>query len=181
MEKTSRPTLLLHACCAPCTPHVINLLRENFRVTVFFYNPNIHPEEEYRKRESEIREFSEKEKFSLIVGEYDVSNWMEAMKGLESEPEGGERCRICFRMRLERAAREAEERGIEYITTTLSVSPHKNIKLINEEGNRAAGKCGIKFREENFKKKDGFRISCDLAAEHGMYRQDYCGCVFSQK
>jgi len=177
----TKQTLLLHACCAPCSPHVINLLREEFTVSVLFYNPNIHPEEEYRKREAEIIAFSEKEKFHLIVAEYSVAKWMESVAGLENEPEGGERCRVCFRLRLERTALEAAERGIVFFTTTLSVSPHKNVKTINEEGNRAAGIYGVKFREENFKKKDGFRESCRQAEKHGMYRQDYCGCVFSRK
>ena len=173
--------MLLHACCAPCSPHVLSQMQSRFDVTVFFYNPNIQPEEEYRRREEEMRGFAEREGFRLVVGEYDEPGWMEAVRGLEEEPEGGARCRVCFRYRLDRAASEAAARGLDVITSTLSVSPHKNARVINEEGSAAAARHGVEFLEADFKKKDGFKISCELSRDYGFYRQDYCGCLFSRR
>jgi len=155
-------------------------MRELYDVTVFFYNPNIQPESEYRKREAEIAGFARTAGFELVTGEYDEPGWMEAVRGLEGEPEGGGRCRVCFRYRLERAAREAARLGCDAFTTTLSVSPHKNARVINEEGLSAAEKYKVGFHEADFKKKEGFKISCELSAELGFYRQDYCGCMFSK-
>jgi predicted adenine nucleotide alpha hydrolase (AANH) superfamily ATPase len=173
--------ILLHACCAPCAPHVFNVLSENYDVTVFFYNPNLQPEAEYRAREEDMKRFARETGFELLIGEYDEAGWMEAVRGLEGEPEGGARCRICFRHRLGRAARETAERGFDLFTTTLTVSPHKNAKVINEEGAAAAQRFGVKFLESDFKKKDGFKISGVLSGERGFYRQDYCGCLFSRR
>jgi epoxyqueuosine reductase len=177
----NKPSLILHACCAPCAPHIFETLSEQFDVTVFFFNPNIQPEAEYRARENEIKRFADEKGFELIAGGYDSEGWCEAVRGFEAEPEGGARCRLCFRYRLERVAREAAERGIEYFTTTLSVSPHKNARTINEEGALAAEKYGSKFMEADFKKKNGYKISCDLSREYGFFRQDYCGCLFSRR
>ena len=179
---SEKPLLLLHVCCAPCSPHIINLLRESYSVTAFFYNPNIHPLEEYTLRENEIRSFSEKESFPLIIGEYDDAAWFEAVRGFEEEPEGSNRCDICFRIRMERAARAAAENGAQYFATTLTVSPHKNAAKIFAAGRAAAAQFdGVEFLEMDFKKKDGYRISSELSREHGFYRQNYCGCSFSRR
>jgi epoxyqueuosine reductase len=176
-----KPKLLLHVCCAPCAPHVLKQLEEQFAVSVFFFNPNIQPEEEYRRREEEITRFSREDGFELITGEYDEEGWIDAVRGLEGEPEGGARCGICFRYRLDRTAREAAARVFDLFATTLTVSPHKNAFVINEEGRAAAERQGTTFLEADFKKKEGFKISCQLSRERGFYRQDYCGCVFSRK
>jgi len=173
--------LLLHACCAPCAPHIFRALSEMYKVTIFFYNPNIQPEDEYKIRENEIKRFAETAGIPLIIGEYDPSGWNEAVRGFESEPEGGARCRLCFAYRLDRTAREAAVQNIDLFTTTLSVSPHKNSRIINEEGVAAAERCGIHFLEADFKKKNGFKLSCDLSRDYGFFRQDYCGCIFSRR
>ncbi|MFA6450971.1 MAG: epoxyqueuosine reductase QueH [bacterium] len=177
----NRPTLLLHACCAPCAPHIFNTLSDKYSVAVYFYNPNIQPETEYIARKNEIIKFSEQAGFKLIVGEPDSTGWNEAIKGYEPDPEGGERCRLCFRHRLEHTAREAAQLNFDFFATTLSISPHKNAKIINEEGSLAASKYGLRFLEADFKKRNGFKISCELSREHGFFRQDYCGCLFSRR
>ncbi len=178
----TRTSLLLHSCCAPCTTYVYDLLEKKYDVVVFFYNPNIQPEEEYRRREEEIRRFASEKCFELIVGPYDEPGWMDAVKGFENEPEGGARCRLCFRYRLEKAAAEAARLyGIKLFTSTLSVSPHKNAKVINEEGVRAAEKYEVEYLESDFKKRDGFKKSVELSKKHGFFRQNYCGCEFSKK
>jgi len=181
MNDNEKPSLLLHACCAPCSPHVLNLLEQDYSVTVLFYNPNIQPEEEYRKREEEIRRFSAERGFELIVGDYNTARWLDETRGLEGEPEGGRRCRVCFRHRLDRAAFITSQLGQDIFTTTLTVSPHKNAGVINEEGESAAKRHGVKFLKSDFKKKDGFKISCDLSDKYGFYRQDFCGCIFSRR
>jgi predicted adenine nucleotide alpha hydrolase (AANH) superfamily ATPase len=172
--------LLLHCCCAPCGTHPFRVLREQFDVTVYFDNPNIHPPEEYRSRLDEIRRLAERWNFPLVEGAFDSDSWLAAVKGHEHEPEGSDRCGICYRFRLERTARKAISLGMNCFAATLSVSPHKKADMINRIGGEAGLAAGIEFFEADFKKKDGFKISCDLSRAEGLYRQDYCGCIFSQ-
>lgn len=185
IEKTgTRPRLLLHSCCAPCSSHVLEYLSAFFDITVFFYNPNIHPAEEYRKRVIEQKEFIERfpeaKGVTFAEGDYDPERFFELSKGLEDEPEKGKRCNICFAMRLEEAARYGGENGFDYFTTTLSISPHKNASLLNSLGERIGRENGIEYLYADFKKKNGYKRSSELSAEYGLYRQDYCGCVFSK-
>lgn len=185
IEKTGiRPRLLLHSCCAPCSSHVIEYLSRFFDITVFFYNPNIHPAEEYRKRVIEQREFIGRfpaaKGVTFAEGNYDPERFFELSKGLEDEPEKGRRCKVCFAMRLEAAARYGGENGFDYFTTTLSISPHKNSALLNNLGERIGRENGIEYLCSDFKKKNGYKRSSELSAEYGLYRQDYCGCVFSR-
>ena len=176
-----KPELLLHICCAPCSPHIVNLLGEAYRVTAYFYNPNIQPEDEYRLREREIINFSKTQGFELIIGEYEPDKWNEAVRGLEEEREGGRRCEVCFRFRFEAAAREAAARGIPNVATTLTISPHKSAAQVNAAGRAAAESvAGVEFLEADFKKKDGFKITTELSRAHNFYRQDYCGCIHSK-
>ena len=177
MEKSK---LLLHVCCAPCSTHVIDLLRREHEVEAFFYNPNIHPGEEYRERMAESKRYCRKIDGRFHLGEYDVGNWLRRVKGHEGDEEGGERCRICYRVRLEETARKAKEMRFEFFATTLSVSPHKKAEIINELGAELGEKHGLRFYEADFKKNDGFKRSATLSREHGMRRQSYCGCVFSR-
>lgn len=176
------PKILLHACCAPCTPHVLNELGIMFQVHTYFYNPNIQPEAEYQLREREIKAFAAKQGFPLEIGPYDAEEWNRAVRGLEKEPEKGRRCEVCFRMRLTRTAKLAAEMGIPFFTTTLTVSPHKNAVQINEIGNAVAEEIdGPIFYEADFKQNDGFKISSDLSKIHNFYRQNYCGCIHSRR
>lgn len=181
MSACDPKTLLLHCCCAPCGTYPIRLLSETYAVTAYFYNPNIHPKEEYLAREKEMCQLMAKWNYPLIVGDYDDKLWFEAVKGLEKEPEGGKRCDICFKMRLLKTAETAKAHGIDSFTTTLSISPHKNAELLNQIGHDVAKTVGISYVEANFKKKNGFKISCDLSAEEGLYRQNYCGCIYSKR
>lgn len=176
----AKPNLLLHVCCAPCSTHVIQLLKHDFEVTTYFYNPNIHPQEEYERRLKEMRVLVEKTGVKLIQGEYDLERWFKATKGYEEEREGGKRCEICYRLRLEQTARFAIENGYDHFTTTLSISPHKKAAPINSIGEDLAQKYGLNFYSADFKKKDGYKISCQLSKEYGLYRQDYCGCTYSR-
>ena len=181
MPESNPKSLLLHCCCAPCGTHPIRLLSETYHVAAFFYNPNIHPKAEYIAREAEMRQLMEKWDYPLIVADYNDKAWFEAVKGLEEEPEGGKRCHVCFKMRLLKTAETAKQRKIEAFTTTLSISPHKSADLLNQIGHEVADTVGIEYVDANFKKKNGFKISCDLSTEEGLYRQNYCGCVFSEK
>jgi predicted adenine nucleotide alpha hydrolase (AANH) superfamily ATPase len=176
-----KPKLLLHICCAPCSTHVVEVLREDYDLTGFFYNPNIHPEREYRLREAEMRKYARRIGLEVVWQEYDDDRWFEIVKGLEDAPEGGERCFLCYRMRLEKAAQYAKENGYRFLTTTLSVSPHKNALKINEIGSEVAELYGVQFHTADFKKKGGFERSVRMSKEAGMYRQVYCGCIFSQR
>ena len=171
--------LLLHACCAPCSPYVIRKLSEEYRVTVFFYNPNIHGLSEYELRCAEMRRLCRSLNVPMIEGDYDPERFFQLVGPLASTGEGGARCSVCFRMRLEKTCSLAKKLGMEVVATTLSVSPHKNTKQINLEGVRAAEREGVVFLEADFKKKDGFRLSCELAKPYNFYRQNYCGCVYS--
>lgn len=181
MTVESKPSLLLQACCAPCTTHPYRLLSEEYRVTVYFYNPNIHPAAEYEKRLREIEAFAARWRFPLMVGPYDDERWDQLIRGLEREPEGGKRCLVCYRMRMEETARLAREAGFGLFSTALSVSPHKNAAAINRIGTELASVHGVSFLEADFKKKDGFKISCSISREEGFYRQSYCGCRYSMR
>ena len=176
-----RSRVLLHLCCAGCSPHVVEVLRRDHDVTGYFYNPNIHPEPEYRLRLEEAERLAEHLGFELISGAYDVERWFAATKGLEHEPEGGARCEVCFRLRLEDTGQRARQGGFDAFTTTLTVSPHKNARLINAIGAAAGEGCGVDFLERDFKKGHGFVRTISLCREMGLYRQDYCGCLYSQR
>ena len=170
--------ILLHVCCAVCASSVLERLREEgWEVTGLFYNPNIHPEEEYQKRLRETERLAREYQLPLLVGEYEQERWVELVKGLEDEREGGKRCATCFRMRLEKTKQLAQAKGYDKFTTTLSVSPHKNSSLINEIGVKIGGDL---YLVADFKKRDGFKRAIELAKEYTLYRQHYCGCIFSK-
>ncbi len=177
----AKPKLLLHICCAPCSTHVVEKLRSDFDVSGFFYNPNIHPRGEYERRLTTARAYAEKIGLELLEGEYDNDGWMAATKGFENEPEGGARCAICYRLRLEETAKRAKRMGCDYFTTTLTISPRKRADVINPIGVEMAGKYGIDFHAEDFKKKEGFKHSVEMSKQQGLYRQDYCGCLYSRE
>jgi epoxyqueuosine reductase len=173
--------LLLHACCAPCGTHPFTVLRDAFDVVVYFDNPNIFPESEHEARLREIRALGERWGFAVEDAPYDHGAWLDRVAGLEDEPEGGGRCGECFRFRLERTAERARRLGRTAFATTLTVSPHKDASRINRIGAEVAAASGVAFHADDFKKQDGFRKSCVLSREAGLYRQDYCGCEFSQR
>ena len=179
----NRPTLLLHSCCGPCSSHVLRVLAEHFDVTLFYYNPNIYPDSEYRLRYAEqlrlLREADFARDVKTLEAPYDPEAFDAAARGLEDEPEGGARCGACFRLRLERTAREAREGGFDYFGTTLTVSPHKNAPLLNAIGLELGEAYGVRWLPGDFKKREGYKDSIRLAAEYGLYRQDYCGCAYS--
>jgi predicted adenine nucleotide alpha hydrolase (AANH) superfamily ATPase len=175
-----KPRLLLHACCAPCSSAVVERLVGSYDVTIYFYNPNIHPHAEYVKRRDELERWcKEVAGVKYVVAAYDAKNWMENIKGLEQEPERGRRCNRCFRLRLERAAEYARARGYAVFTTVLSISPHKRHTHINRLGMALGRRYGVEFYAANFKKQNGYKRSVELSREFGFYRQNYCGCVFS--
>ncbi len=172
-------SILLHICCGICSSSAIEKLKEDgFRVTGVFYNHNIYPGEEYLRRLEVAKLVADSLKIKLIKAPYEQENWGAGVKGLETEPEGGKRCAVCFKMRLEYTAKEALELGIDYFTTTLTISPHKNTQLINEIGRLTGQEC---FLEYDFKKGGGFKKAIDFAKKHGLYRQNYCGCIFSRR
>lgn len=178
------PTLLLHSCCAPCSSYVIEYLSQYFKITVFYYNPNISPKNEYDFRASEqqrlISQMPVINKVDFLEGEYIPSDFYEISKGLENAPEGGERCEKCFNLRLEKTAKLALENNFDYFTTTLTISPLKNSQLINSIGKNLSNKYGVKYLFSDFKKKEGYKHSIVLSAEYNLYRQNYCGCIFSK-
>lgn len=184
-EQGRVPRLLLHACCAPCSSYVLEYLSAYFSITVFYYNPNIYPDEEYNKRVAEqkafIERFPAKHPISFVEGDFDKGRFYEVTKGLEKEPEGGKRCQQCFHLRLEETAKLAKEMQMDYFTTTLSISPMKNAQMLNEIGGALAKDYGISYLYSDFKKREGYKRSVELSKEYGMYRQDYCGCVFSYR
>ena len=184
LEEEGRvPTLLIHSCCAPCSSYVLEYLSEYFKITVFYYNPNIYPESEYTKRILEqqklISEMHFKNSVSFLAGSYDKEQFYEMAKGLEEVKEGGERCMKCYELRLAETARRAAEGGFDYFTTTLSISPLKNAQKLNEIGIRIGREAGVEYLVSDFKKKNGYKRSVELSEEYGLYRQDYCGCEFS--
>lgn len=178
-------SLLLHSCCAPCSSYVIEYLSSYFHITVFYYNPNLYPDEEYEKRVKEqmrfIREFPAKYPVKFLPGDFEKERFYEAVKGYEREKEGNERCFRCYGLRLSETAKTAKRLGMDYFTTTLSISPLKNAAKLNEIGERLAEEYGVAYLTSDFKKKNGFKRSVELSAEYGMYRQDYCGCIFSKQ
>ena len=184
-EEGSVPSLLLHSCCGPCSSYCIEYLSQFFNITVFYYNPNIFPEEEYYTRVKEqerfIKEFPTKHPVSFIEGDYDTKSFYEIAKGLEQEPEKGARCHKCYELRLRRTAQVAKEKGFDFFTTTLTISPMKDSQVLNEIGQRIGLEEGVSWLVSDFKKKEGYKRSTELSKEYCMYRQDYCGCVYSYR
>lgn len=184
LSQGERPSVLLQCCCGPCSSAVLERLCRSFKVTAYFYNPNIHPKAEYEKRLENERLLLENMHFaddvSLYECEYDGARFYEAVRGLENEPEGGARCAKCFELRLKKTAETAKKLGCDYFCTTLTVSPHKNADVINKIGNRVGEEAGVKFLPSDFKKKEGYKRSIELSRQAGLYRQTYCGCEFSQ-
>ncbi len=179
-----RPLLALHSCCAPCSSAVLEQLNDAFQIAVFYYNPNISPEDEFRRRAEEqlrlVREMPLAEDIRAEIGAYDPERFYAAVRGHESDPEGGARCGICFELRLRETAKYARDIGAEYFTTTLSISPLKDASRLNTLGGAIAAEYGLKYLHSDFKKKDGYRRSCALSKEYDLYRQDFCGCVYSK-
>ena len=178
-----KPTLLLHACCAPCSSAVLEVLAEHFDITIFFYNPNISPKSEFDYRLDELYRLLGEMNLSqirIVAPDYDENEFFEIAKGNESLPEGGARCEDCYRLRLEKTAEYAKRDGFDYFTTTLSVSPYKNAQALNEIGSELSEKYGVKYLLSDFKKNDGYKRSCQLSREFNLYRQNYCGCIFSK-
>jgi predicted adenine nucleotide alpha hydrolase (AANH) superfamily ATPase len=173
--------VLLHVCCAPCSTHAIELLMLEYEVTLFYSDSNIYPREEYEKRLGEARKVAKAYDLELVEDAYDTAGWLEAIKGLEAEPERGKRCPKCFEFNLKRAADYAKCHGFDFFTTTLTISPHKDSKTIFGIGKRLVENTRIGFLELDFKKQDGFRHSKELSERHGLYRQNYCGCRFSMR
>ena len=177
------PKLLLHSCCAPCSSYVLEYLSNYFEITVFYYNPNIFPENEYTKRILEqqtlISDMKVKHPVSFLAGNYDRERFFQIAEGLEHLREGGERCFKCYELRLDEAAKIAQDAGFDYFTTTLSISPLKNADKLNEIGTTLADKYGVQYLQSDFKKKNGYKRSIELSNEYGLYRQDYCGCEYS--
>lgn len=178
------PTLLLHSCCAPCSSYTLEYLSRYCSITVFYFNPNISPKAEFDKRFAEQKRLIEtlpsKNKISLICGDYNYDEFLNIARGYESVPEGGERCFRCYRMRLEKTAELAKQNGFDYFCTTLSISPLKNSQKINEIGFDVAEKYGVKWLPSDFKKREGYKRSIELSREYDLYRQNFCGCVFSK-
>ena len=185
LSERDMPTLLLHCCCAPCSSAVLERISDRAKVTVFFFNPNISPADEYEKRLAELKrliaEMKPQNPVELLEAKYDPKEFFEAVKGLEKIPEGGERCRKCFELRLGKTAEEAAAHGFDLFATTLTISPLKNAEILNEVGREEAKKFGAVWLPSDFKKKDGYKRSIELSKEFGLYRQDYCGCIFSKK
>ena len=178
-----KPRLLLHVCCAPCSSYVLEYLAEIFEITVFYYNPNITPESEYKKRILELQrlilEAGYTDKVHFTEGAYEPALFFEMARGLEDLPERSLRCYHCYEMRLEEAAKAARNMGADYFTTTLSISPHKNAEWINEIGERMGARYGVSHLPSDFKKKSGYLRSIELSKKYDLYRQNYCGCIFS--
>ena len=179
------PSLLLHSCCAPCSSYCLEYLSQYFKITVLYYNPNLFPAGEYERRVSEqkklVSALPTKYPVTLVEMKGEPEEFYSAVKGLEHTGEGGERCFACFRLRLERTARYAKENGFDFFTTTLTISPLKNAQKLNEIGEAVGEKFGVRHLPSDFKKKNGYKRSVELSKVYGLYRQDYCGCVFSKR
>ena len=178
-----RPTLLLHACCAPCSSHTLTVLDKYFRITLYFCNPNIAPEEEYVFRMNELKRLVREMALDIPIIEekYDPVPFYELAKGLEELPERGERCQKCIAYRLRKAGAKAKELEFDMFTTTLTISPHKDCAFINECGGQIQDECGVPYLFSDFKKHDGYKHSIELSKQYNLYRQNYCGCVYSKK
>ena len=180
-----KPSLLLHACCAPCASYVIEYLSDFFDITLFYYNPNILPESEYDFRLSELErlcsEHPKAKGIKILPCDYNAEEFFSAVKGMEDLPEGGERCRVCYSLRLGKTAEMAKQHGFDFFTTTLSISPYKNAKWLNEIGQELEAKYAVCYLFSDFKKKNGYKRSIALSAEYNLDRQDFCGCAFSKR
>lgn len=179
------PKLLLHACCGPCSSSVLEKLADYFEITIYYYNPNISPYEEYQKRVSEIKRFinelETKNPIHFMEGKYDPESFDMIAKGLEDEPEGGARCSKCYHLRLKETASVAKKYNFDYFTTTLSVSPYKNAEKLNKIGRVLEKEYDVWYLVSDFKKKDGYKRSIELSKQYDLYRQDYCGCIYSKR
>ena len=179
------PRLFLHSCCAPCSSYTLEYLSNYFDITVYYFNPNISPKEEFDKRFAEqkrlIDSLPAKNPIKLVLGEYNYDDFLQIARGYENVAEGGERCFRCYRMRLESTARIAKEQGFDYFCTTLSISPLKNSQKINQIGYEIAQQYGIKWLPSDFKKREGYKRSIELSKEYNLYRQSFCGCIFSKE
>lgn len=186
-EKGIRPKLLIHACCGPCSSYVIEYLNKYFDITMYYYNPNIYPTVEFLRRYDElekfIKEFNEKNKIEIKLNavDYETKEFYEAIRGLEHMGEKSRRCYNCYKLRMTKSAKYAKENDFDYFTTTLSISPYKNANWINEIGKKLEEKIGIKYLYSDFKKNDGYKRSLELSKEYNLYRQEYCGCVYSKE
>lgn len=183
IKEDRKPSLLLHGCCAPCSSYVLEYLHKYFSITLFFYNPNITFEKEYLYRVEEVKRLINELPFggeiSFAEGKYDAESFFSLAKGLEKLPEGGERCFKCYRLRLREAARYASENGFDYFTTTLSISPYKNAEKLNEIGEELSKEYNVPYLFSDFKKKNGYKRSIELSEQYNLYRQNYCGCIYS--
>ncbi len=173
--------LLIHACCGPCSAYPLRVLKDDFELLGFFSNSNIAPEEEYKKREQSFEDLCDAVGVNYVVDHYDPDSWNEAVKGLENEPERGKRCEKCFEFRLRRAFEFAKKNKIKYITTTLTVTPYKDTKMVFKTGQKLSDEYGVSFTPMDFKKNDGFKKTLELAKKQGLYLQKYCGCIYSLK
>lgn len=185
--------ILLHVCCGPCAIYVVKKLQEECDVILFFYNPNIQPEEEFNKRKAEVECWAKKENLDLIISPYKPEEWLKEIHGHEEDKEGGERCHICYRIRIFDTANYASINGYDFFATTLTISPHKKAEIINKIGEEVAEKINeqidkgifnghkVEFLEADWKKHDGFKIACELSDQEGFYRQNYCGCIYSKR
>lgn len=184
LEKSNiRPKLLLQVCCAPCSSYVLEYISRYFDITAFFYNPNISPKEEFDFRLAELERFLSDAGYHDIGTEcppYEMREFTDAVRGMESLPEGGERCRVCYKLRLEKTAIAARDGGFDFFTTTLSISPYKNAAWLNEIGIALGDKYGVPYLRSDFKKKNGYRRSVELSERYKLYRQSYCGCIYSK-
>lgn len=178
----NKPSLLLHACCAPCSSYVLEYLTQYFDITLFYHNPNIFPEEEFTVRLDELKRFVTDAGYftDIISPKYDSDEFFTAVRGMEEMREGEERCKVCYALRLRKTAQAAKDCGFNYFTTTLSISPYKNSQWLNQIGRELEEELGIRYLYSDFKKKNGYKRSIELSSQHGLYRQDYCGCVFSK-
>ncbi len=184
-ESGRRPRLLLHCCCAPCSSYVLEYLTSAFDIDAFYYNPNIAPRDEFDRRAAELERLAaslpHENALRVIVGDYDAEAFTAMCRGFEDAPEGGARCERCFRMRLGASAKKARETGCEWFTTTLTISPMKDAQLLNAIGMELGERFGVRWLPSDFKKRNGYKRSCELSALYGLYRQDYCGCVYSRR
>jgi predicted adenine nucleotide alpha hydrolase (AANH) superfamily ATPase len=175
-----KPKILVHLCCAPDALYVMDILKKDFTASGYFYNPNIHPREEYDLRLRETKKVADLVSFKLYIGEYNHKRWLAITNKFKAEPEKGRRCDVCYAMRLQKTARKASSLGFDLFSTVMSLSPWKKAEVMNKTGNMFAHRYGVQFLEANFKKKDGFHKSIELSKHQNLYRQNYCGCIYSK-